>query len=250
MNFKYKLNWKPDVPDHRDFYKIEKAVGKLPRYVYLVPQCPPIYDQGDLGSCTACSAAAAVEFDRQKDLLSHMDPSRLFIYYNTRVLLNTVNYDSGATIRETMKALNQSGHCKEEEWPYYINKFAIRPYSSCYQSALNNRILVYSRVSQTLTAIKQALVNKCLVVYGMAIYESFISDDVAENGIVPMPGRNEGFLGGHAVCIVGYNDSYKRFLVRNSWGTGWGLPDNPGYFTIPYNYVLNPDLACDFWVIN
>jgi C1A family cysteine protease len=250
MKTKIKLGWKPDIPDHRDFYKLEKITKTLPRYVYLAPYCPPVYEQGELGSCTAQAVAAAIEFDRQKDKMPPLSPSQLFIYYNTRVLQDTINYDSGATLRDTMKTVNQQGYCKEAEWTYNINKFAIKPSLNCYQNALLNKVPVYSRVNQTINSLKQALVNKSLFVFGMSCYESFLSDTVAQNGIVPMPGQNEGFLGGHAVCAVGYNDSYKRFLVRNSWGYKWGLINNPGYFTIPYDYVLNTDLCCDFWVIN
>jgi hypothetical protein len=68
----------------------------------------------------------------------------------------------------------------------------------------------------------------------------------ASTGRVPMPAHGESQVGGHAVLAVGYDEDARRFLVRNSWGTGWG---QAGYFTMPYAYLLNSDLADDLWTI-
>ena len=83
-------------------------------------------------------------------------------------------------------------------------------------------------------------------VFGFSVYESFESPEVAKTGVVPMPSGNEQLLGGHAVLCVGYDDASARFLVRNSWGTGWGMA---GYFTIPYDYLADRDLSDDFWTL-
>jgi C1A family cysteine protease len=61
-----------------------------------------------------------------------------------------------------------------------------------------------------------------------------------------MPGPDEEVLGGHAVLAVGYDDSAECFIVRNSWGSGWG---KKGYFTMPYSYLLEQNLSDDFWTI-
>jgi C1A family cysteine protease len=58
--------------------------------------------------------------------------------------------------------------------------------------------------------------------------------------------KTESFLGGHAVLAVGYDDFYQRFMVQNSWGTSWGIK---GYFTMPYAYLLDPNLSSDFWTV-
>ena len=62
-----------------------------------------------------------------------------------------------------------------------------------------------------------------------------------------MPQPSESNLGGHCVMIVGYQDSTKQFIVRNSWGSSWGLS---GYFYLPYEYI-DPanNLASDFWTL-
>jgi C1A family cysteine protease len=83
-------------------------------------------------------------------------------------------------------------------------------------------------------------------VFGFSVYDSFESDEVAHTGIVPMPGKDEQQLGGHAVMRVGYDLDKKVFIVRNSWGKTWG---DHGYFYMPFAYMTNRDLADDFWVV-
>ena len=61
-----------------------------------------------------------------------------------------------------------------------------------------------------------------------------------------MPAVTEQLVGGHAVMAVGYDDSQGRFIVRNSWGDGWGMG---GYFTFPYAYMTQRSLSSDFWTI-
>jgi C1A family cysteine protease len=83
-------------------------------------------------------------------------------------------------------------------------------------------------------------------VVGFSVYESFESSDVAEGGRVPMPGPGESLLGGHAVVAVGYDEPQRRFIIRNSWGTSWGMR---GYGTMPYDYLLDDGLSADVWTI-
>lgn len=83
-------------------------------------------------------------------------------------------------------------------------------------------------------------------VIGFLVYPSFESPMVAKTGMVPLPKPNEVSLGGHAITIVGYDDSKNSFYARNSWGLNWGLK---GYFYIPYSYLSNPNLASDAWTI-
>src|SRR5208283_5132068 len=95
-----RYGWVPDLPDHRDhmYAAPGEVVSQLPSQVDLRNQCPPVYDQGELGSCTANAIAAAMEFERIKQNLPDFLPSRLFIYYNERVIEGTVNSDGGAQI--------------------------------------------------------------------------------------------------------------------------------------------------------
>src|SRR5208283_3932523 len=95
--------WIPDLPDHRDhlYAAPVELAGVLPPSTDLRPKCPPVYDQGQLGSCTANAIAAAIQFDQMKQQLAQIfAPSRLFIYYNERAIEHTIDSDSGAQIRD------------------------------------------------------------------------------------------------------------------------------------------------------
>jgi hypothetical protein len=245
--------WTPDVPDKRDMVYMVEAPVVCPPLVDLRPQCPPVYDQGQLGSCTANAIAAAIHFERMKQgLLPDFIPSRLFIYYNERAMENTVQSDSGAQIRDGIKSVAQFGDCPETAvdnfpgWNYTISDFAAKPPKVCYRLGLKYRAVQYARVGQNRDAIQQCLAQGYPIVFGFSVYQSFESADVAATGVAPMPGPDEQQLGGHAVLAVGYDDVTGRVLVRNSWGDGWG---DKGYFTIPFDYLEDQNLAADFWTI-
>jgi C1A family cysteine protease len=244
-----RYGWQPDLPDHRDMLYAAPArlLRKLPEKIDLRSQQSPVYDQGQLGSCTANAIGAAFEFEliKQNKSLDFM-PSRLFIYYNERVLENTVDSDSGAQIRDGIKSVNKQGVCPEKIWPYVIKQFAQKPSAACYNSAMTHQVLSYHRVLRTLDQMKGCLAEGYPFVFGFTVYESFESEVTARTGNVNMPKKSERQVGGHAVVAVGYDDKTKRFIVRNSWGTSWGLK---GYFTMPYDYLLNESLADDFWTI-
>lgn len=243
-----KYGWIRDLPDTRDHLysaPIEHLTA-LPSSVDLRAQCPPVYDQSSLGSCTANAIAAAIEFDRMKQGLSDFVPSRLYIYYNERAMEGTISSDSGAQIRDGIKVVARQGACPETEWPYVVAHFTLRPPVRCYQDALKDRALSYQRVSRSLNQMKACLASGQLLIFGFSVYESFESDEVAQTGIVPMPSANEQILGGHAVCAVGFQDDQQRFIVRNSWSDQWG---DKGYCYMPYAYLLDGGLSSDFWAI-
>jgi C1A family cysteine protease len=244
-----RYGWVPDLPDQRDhlFAAPPAVVASLPPSVDLREQCPKgVYDQGRLGSCTANAIAAAFEFDLLKQGLTDFMPSRLFIYYNERVKLGTVDVDSGAMIRDGIKSVSKQGVCAETSWPYDVSRFTEEPPKACYDEAVGNRATSYQRVLPILNQLKGCLANGYPIVFGFRVYESFETEDVAQTGVVPMPRSDEQALGGHAVLATGYDDATGRFLVRNSWGSGWG---QDGYFTMPYAYLTERSLSSDFWAI-
>ena len=245
-----RYGWVPDLPDARDhLYSAPIArLGPLPPRIDLRPQCAPVYDQGQLGSCTGNAIAGAIQFDRSKqELQPDFVPSRLFIYYNERVIENTVRYDSGAQIRDGIKAVATIGVCDERLWPYDIAAFAKRPPQSALDAAADTRAASYCRVARSLTQMKGCLASGYPFVFGFSVYEGFETDEVATSGTLDMPDvSTEKMIGGHAVLAVGYDDQAQRFIVRNSWGANWG---QAGYFTMPYTYVIEENLADDFWTI-
>ena len=241
--------WLPDLPDQRDFQYAapRRVLAKLPPQVDLRPGCPPVYDQGQLGSCTANAIGAAHQFEQiRQDAKSAFAPSRLFIYFNERTIEHTVNTDSGAMIRDGIKSVVKQGTCPETLWPYDPTAFTQRPTADCFRTALNHQVVSYQRITQSLDQMKGCLADGYPFVFGFSVYESFESPTVARTGIVPLPKPSERVLGGHAVMAAGYDDARKSFIVRNSWSAKWG---QKGYCWMPYDYLTAPGLASDFWTI-
>jgi C1A family cysteine protease len=240
--------WNRDMPDGRDlmYAAPPHVVTQLPPKVDLRDLCPPVYDQGQLGSCTANAIGGALEFDQMKQKETAFTPSRLFIYYNERVIEGTVDSDSGAQIRDGVKSVNKQGAPPESDWPYDIAKFKDKPPQKAYDDAKQHEAILYQRLTPTLGQLKGCLAEGFPFVCGIVVYESFESQDVASTGQVPLPQAGEQQLGGHAIVAVGYDESQQRFIMRNSWGTSWGMA---GYFTLPYPYLLQGTLSSDFWTI-
>ena len=254
--------WVPDLPDARDHLYASRpaTLGALPSSVDLRDRCPAlVYDQGRIGSCTANAIAGAFEFDLLKQELPDFMPSRLFIYYNERSIEGTVGTDSGAMIRDGVKSMAKLGVCPEDEWKYDDTppqsdggpwpdgaRAGQEPSQQCYTDALNNKVASYQRVVRSLSQFKGCLAEGYPFVFGFTVYESFEGDTVSKTGVVPLPAPDEQVLGGHAVLAVGYDDADQRFLVRNSWGAGWGMA---GYFTMPYAYLTERSLSSDFWTL-
>lgn len=254
-----KYRWVRDPIDTRDhIYQLDNTLTLAPR-VDLRQYCSPIEDQGNLGSCTGNSIAGQIELIDRKNG-KNLDVSRLFIYYEERVLEGTVRFDAGAYIRDGIKVCYTKGAPLESLWPYAINKWATKPTTAAYTDALKRKVTGYQRCAN-FAAVKNALAAGNPVVIGFDVYESFegawgdIPHGQPNSGMMPMPNKfTEQLLGGHAVCIVGYDDtlpvpgrSNGRFIVRNSWGTNWG--DN-GYFYMPYDVIKDTTMSSDFWLIS
>jgi len=262
-----KMGWKKDLPDHRDhrvkFKDVEPAVQTQKKrdaegkeIIDLRPdECFPIFDQGHLGSCTANALAAAFHFTLHKMTVEEIEdfrdftPSRLFIYYNERLLEGSEDRDSGAYIRDGIKVMNKIGVCPEKSWKYDDQNdfFAQEPDWTCYELAKSCKVVGYARVAQDITQMKMCIRNGYPFVFGFVVLQSFQTEEVAKTGKMVMPQPDDQQMGGHAVCAVGYDDFQECIIVRNSWGEAWG---DKGYFYMPYAYICDPDLAHDFWAIN
>jgi C1A family cysteine protease len=244
------------------FSLIDEA--SLPAVVDLRPKMPPVYNQGKLGCCTANAIAGALEFDLIKQKLPDFVPSRLFIYYNERVVEGTVDQDAGAELQDGIHSVAKLGVPPETLWTYSDDdiKFKEKPSPEVYVTASHHKSIQYSSLAQNILTFKQCLASGYPFVFGFTVYSNFEGEQVAQSGELNFPDfNNEQVLGGHAVLAVGYDDHKKVFIIRNSWGAkgvngdkvGWGI-NGSGYFTIPYEYLVGKDdqgnlLASDFWKI-
>lgn len=249
---KRSFGWRRQQPDFRDLkYRVPREHQLfLPASIDLDSPSPgapwdPGLDQGDLGSCGPNALAEEIAFGTIKSGASRNLASRLFLYYNTRLLMGTVNQDSGVDNRTMLKALKQYGWCEESLWPYDINAFTHKPSAAAYQAAsLNAGSILYEAVDQVLETMKSVLAGGDTFLFGFTVYNSMLTSAVDASGDIPMPSRRDGVAGGHDIEICGYDDSTQRFKLKNSWGTSWG---KNGYGTIPYAYATNANLAGDFW---
>lgn len=257
-----KWGWKRDLPDIHDLQYFKHPEFELspvlPPHVDLRAQMSPVEDQGQLGSCVAHAVCGALEYLELLELKhaglspeefgsKFEDISRLFVYWNARYIDGTADHDSGTHIRSAIKSIKSDGICREKLWPYDIKKVFDLPNTLAYKEAEKHKILTsYSINHLSIFAMKQCLANGYPFVFGISVYESMMTSDVTHTGLIPMPQKGENLLGGHALCCVGYDDDKNSFLVRNSWGTGWGIK---GYCYIPYNYLTNPGLCADSWTL-
>jgi C1A family cysteine protease len=211
----HKLKYKDKYPLNRDsieilqtriIYTIKPIM--LPQNIDLRNKFPPVYDQLQIGSCTANALIAAYQF-----LIPKFYGSRLFLYYNSRALDKNENFDVGSTLSQGINALKKYGVCQESLWTYVDDnkKFKLKPLKNCYTNGLDHQVLTAMYLKQDLNTFKQCLVNNNPFIFGMLVYDSFESDMVATTGIVPMPKLNERCLGGHAVICTGYDDK-KKYL--------------------------------------
>lgn len=244
-----RYGWLPDLPDPRDHLAaVPMPTAPLPPSVDLYPILPPVFDQQNLGSCTANAACCVLEAALKQASRPVVDLSRLFLYYVERRDIHRTQEDSGASIRESAKAMAKVGVPPEADWPYNVLRFAQRPPAVCFAEAKNERITSYARMPRSLAAMRAYLATVGLpFLIGISVFDSFESDQVAKSGQVPMPGPGEKLLGGHAVAVIGYDDAAQRFRCRNSWGASWGMA---GDFTLPFSYLMRSDLSGDFWTIS
>ena len=239
-----KYHWVPDKVDTRDHsYQLTNKTQS--NIVDLRQYCSTIEDQGNLGSCTGQAIAGAIELLHKRQNRT-LDISRLFIYYYERVLIGTVNYDSGAYIRDGIKVCYKYGAPTENLWPYNIRKFRTVPQKTALIDAAKRKVTSYQRAAD-FNQVIDAITSGYPVTIGFSVYSSFDSPTVARTGIMPYPNVNkERLLGGHAVLLVGYNKNNNTFIARNSWGTRWG---DKGYFYMPFQVIQNNRMSSDFWVI-
>lgn len=246
--------WKPQLIDQND-YKLSSIPEVdetliLPASMDLRPDSPPIFNQGQLGSCTANATIGAYQIDvllgkdKVPDEISNALLSRLFLYYNSRAMEGTIASDAGANLRDVIKSVATLGCCLETLCPYHIADFTSRPIDAAYQDALNHKALLYASVQNNANSIKTAVANKLAVIFGFTCYESLESPETDKTGVIPMPEPGEKVIGGHAVCVVGYGQKPNHYLIRNSWGTDFG---DTGYYYMSQAYMNL--YAQDHWVL-
>jgi C1A family cysteine protease len=240
-----KLNWRRDNPDKRDVEFTVSMPVAVSRYVMDIPFR---YNQLELGSCTAQTGRALFRFTAIEEQERYEDLSALFLYYQSRLDMGTVGEDSGATLRGMMRALAKYGIPLEKDWPYIIGNFKKKPTKAVYEKAAKRKLTsrMYGRVPHNLEALKATIAANNPIAFGFSVPESFMSNAMARSGVMKMPSLDERVVGGHAMLIIGFDDSEGCFYVLNSWGSKWGIN---GVCKMPYAFIADPDYCSDFWTL-
>jgi C1A family cysteine protease len=256
-------NWKDHWRDENF-----RVYTHLPVSIDLSFWCSPTSDQGGLKSCAAHAGAALIEYFSKRYLNDYKPVSTRFLYKIARNLADRKG-DTGISLRETIKAMITFGIPPEAYWRSAESNFDEEPTSFCYSFAQNYQTLSYFRLDhpdvskdELLTRIKIALAAGFPCMFGFTVHASIYNPFNVQQGHIPYPGKlsydlaqPDEVIGGHAVVAVGYHD-YKKIrrsngrdystgalLIRNSWGSQWGLG---GYGWLPYDYVVN-GLTSDWW---
>lgn len=240
-----RLGWHRQKRDDRDrLFRPPSAIVLPPALDLTQTYTVPVVDQGQLGSCTGNGIAGALAYLQLQEKASLVYPSRLFIYYNERVIEGTVAQDAGANIRDGIKAVVSQGYCAETDWPYDISQFATQPSAQSYADATKDLVKTYQAVNVAIPDLQMALASGFPVIVGFDVYDSFMN---SMTGDIPMPSAGESVQGGHCVIVVGYDQATQKFKFQNSWGTSWGAYGGFGF--LPFAYLGSSTYGSDYWIV-
>lgn len=231
------------VQSSNPLMKVPKTA--LPTSSSLCGRAGQPYNQGSIGSCTANSLMLSYDV-----LTRYLQPrlSRLDLYDEERLreTYGTPLTDSGADPNDGYAVFRDKGIVEETVWPYDVTKVDDIPNL---KNAVRHKISASTRLNcPDLTALKTMIVRGYPVNLGISVYNSFMSQQVAQTGTVPLPNPKtqwdpndpvDPYVGGHEVTALAYDDATQLITCLNSWGADWG---NKGFFTLPYAYVTNPNL--------
>ena len=237
-----KFNVPRSRPDPRDLtFAISQSIWM--QQVDLREWASPVESQYTLGSCVANAITNAYELMAKKQTGSDIDLSRLFLYYNTRLLQGTLGADTGSDMRTGLEAAAKFGICDETTWPYSLDKLNAQPPAICYTEAKSRSISNYRKLSGN-DEIVDAVNDGKPVVFGMDIFRDFMFLN-AFRTVVSIPSPTDVITGSHAMCIVGFDLDHQLFLAKNSFGTEWG---DGGYCWIPFCYLAK--YGYDMWTFD
>lgn len=218
----------------------------IPAVVDWTDQFPSVDDQGQTSSCTAHGICGSLERLEIVEKETYVKLSRDFVYYGERAIEHDTNKDAGAMISNGIRFVCTTGVPPEAEWQFTDADLFAKPTLEAYKDASLHKGLQPYSVAQVPNEIQHALASGNTIIFGISVYESLESDEVAKTGVVPMPGADEQCEGGHCIVLVGYDKGKQLYKFRNSWGN-WG---DGGYGYLPFDYVHSETMASDFWIIS
>ncbi|WP_061247460.1 C1 family peptidase [Leptospira noguchii] len=209
--------------------------------VDLSSSMPPVGNQGEQGSCVAWSTAYAtksfqeyIERKSSKDwsLRTAQGTPNYSKIFSPAFIYNQINggRDNGSLISDAMRVMVEMGAAPWDTMPYNPADYRTRPSQAAIEAASKYKAKEFLRVKTTdMNEVKAQLSEGKPVVAGVLVYENFFNlkgDQIYKEGL----GKT---YGGHAIALVGYDDSKNAVKFINSWGTDWG---DQGYGYIDYRW--------------
>jgi C1A family cysteine protease len=235
-----------DVHDVRDrLYRASRRSEPVPLQVDLREWAGPIKDQGEEGSCTGHAFSSAREWIARKHEKSSPILSPQCLYVEELIADGSFPHDEGAMPRTACQVLTAKGCCETALYPYVAGTFTA-PTAAQAQNALKYKTGAYHRIV-TLSDFLGCLADATPwpVTVGFTVYESFMSQEVEDTGVMPIPQSGEQEQGGHEVLCLGYDMTRQLALMQNSWGDGWG---QRGYFWMPFRVIQSAET--DLWMVH
>lgn len=233
--------------------QLTRGYTALPQSHSLRQYCPTPKNQGDYGTCTSWAAAYAARTIAEAIKNGWTDRATIdreafsppFVYKQIKET-GDYNCQQGSYPGDALQVMKAKGVPKYSEFhPMCTDNIPAYIFSSAFNHRIDNYFRLFSSTADAQVKIsktKMALSEDCPVVIGMKCYQSFNSAKDLWNGV------HDTYLGGHALCVVGYDDNKYggAFLIMNSWGTTWG---NGGFTWVKYSdYATDTKYAFQLYV--
>jgi hypothetical protein len=193
--------------------------SNLPKTFFISNILLPVRNQGQTNCCVAYATACAIEYKNimTKKYLDYLSPA--FIYTNR----NDTSIDDGMTSIDAISIVKKYGVSTDKFFPMEKLNKSIQPY--VYDDAQKYKVTQYNYIVK-LDTLKIALFNNGPVMAILPVYNS-TTMFWKNNATI-----NNTDIGYHCISIIGFDDVNEQLLIRNSWGTNWGMSGNTWF---PYS---------------
>lgn len=248
LDHEFGLGYKIDPPDSTDYpfsaYAKILPLEYMPNLVDHSQFHGPVVSQGATGSCVGQSVRSAYEYlSRAFWHDNEFRASSMYAYYNARELEGGRILDNGTYLRLGVKGAEKYGVASMSSWPFDAGKINVKPPTTAYADGAKREIRDYLRCAN-LDEVKSALAQDYPVIIGIDCFSTLSTTKARTTGVVDLPPHGAPRQGGHAICLVGYDDYREQVKFKNSWGDGWG---DKGYGYLPYEYF--EEFVHDMWTI-
>jgi len=204
----------------------------LPKSFDYTGRMTPVRDQKSEGTCVAFASVVGVkEYEDSQEYRKLIALSPRYVYSLCKKFDGSPD-EEGTYPRIAMKVLLNYGVCPEDYWPYRPHQKDL-PKKNAKECAKRYRIKAYARLKGILEMKRNLLINGPFLA-GVKVFTSWLDKKTQKTGLIPLPKRNEEIIGGHAVCIVGFDNAGQLFKFKNSWSVKWA---DKGYGYLPYEYI-------------